>query len=291
MPQAQERLYERNGIDMFHGAARFAANNSVEIGGTTLEGEHLLIAVGAEPVKLNIPGEEHIVTSEQFLALDVLPRRIVLIGSGYICAEFSHIAALAGAHVTVLQRGARMLKASDADVVEWLMAKFQSLGVDVRTSAAVERIERTETGFRVFASHGPMGLTVDADLVVHAAERAPRLDVLELEAAGAELENGRVKLNDFLQSVSNPAVYAAGDAAQNGPPLTPVSSHDGKLAAANPARQPSAAGLSRRSQRRIHAATDGAGTPCSRSCPALLCSFVCSLLKTAGSCRPRSPPV
>ena len=72
-----------------------------------------------------------------------------------------------------------------------------------------------------------------ADLVVHAAGRVPDLDALDLKAAGVETEKGRLKLNDYLQSVSNPAVYAAGDAAGKGPPLTPVSAHDGRVASAN----------------------------------------------------------
>src|SRR5207245_1621496 len=74
---------------------------------------------------------------------------------------------------------------------------------------------------------------VEADLVVHAAGRAPALDALDLAAANVAMKNSRPELNQYLQSVSNPAVYAAGDAAQFGPPLTPVSSHDAKIAAAN----------------------------------------------------------
>jgi glutathione reductase (NADPH) len=74
---------------------------------------------------------------------------------------------------------------------------------------------------------------IAADLAVHAAGRVPAFDGLQLEAAGIEVSDGRIELNEFLQSVSNPAVYAAGDAAQKGPPLTPVSSHDAKVVAAN----------------------------------------------------------
>ena len=80
---------------------------------------------------------------------------------------------------------------------------------------------------------GSQEIAIEADLVVHAAGRAPDLDALNLPAAGVAVENGRLVLNEFLQSVSNPAVYAAGDAAAKGPPLRPVSSHDGKVVAAN----------------------------------------------------------
>ena len=85
----------------------------------------------------------------------------------------------------------------------------------------------------VHASGEGEPIAVEADLVVHAAGRAPAIERLDLEKGGVAVENGKLRLNEFLQSVSNPAVYAAGDAASNGPPLTPVSSHDAKVVAAN----------------------------------------------------------
>jgi len=233
VPEMQERTYAGKGIDTFHGRARFTGKNSLDVDGVALEAKHVLLASGAEPMTLNIPGEEHVLTSEEFLTLETLPRRIALVGGGYIAAEFSNIAALAGAQVTVLQRGDRMLKAFDGDLVGWLMEKFGELGIDVRTNAAVKRIERSLGGYRVWAAQDGAELSVEADLVVHAAGRAPDFGPLDLAVAGVEVDNGRLKLNEFLQSVSNPAVYAAGDAAQNGPPLTPVSSHDATVVAAN----------------------------------------------------------
>ena len=93
VPQKQEDSYAEKGIAAFHGEARFLGPNSVEVDGQALEAGHILIATGATPVKLEIPGEEHIVTNKEFLALGSLPRRIVMVGGGYIAAEFSHIAA------------------------------------------------------------------------------------------------------------------------------------------------------------------------------------------------------
>ncbi len=157
----------------------------------------------------------------------------MLVGGGYIASEFSHIAARAGAKVTILQHGERMLKQFDPDLVGWLMTKFDELGIDVRTEMEVTSIEKTQDGYRVTAKGANGETTVDADLVVHAAGRKPALASLDLDAAEIRHEKGRLVLNEHLQSVSNPAVYAAGDAAQMGPPLTPVSSHDAKVVATN----------------------------------------------------------
>lgn len=233
VPEKNERRYAERGIDAFHGRAHFTGRTTLAVEGHEFEARHVLIAAGAEPVRLGIPGEEHLATSEDFLALERLPARIALVGGGYIAAEFSHIAARAGAQVTVLQRGRRMLPHFDPDLVGWLLESSREIGVDVRTGTAVEAVARTGDGFRVRARAGDRDVVVEVDLVVHAAGRVPDLDALDLPAAGVAVERGRLQLNEFLQSVSNPSVYAAGDAAGVGPPLTPVSSHDAKVVAAN----------------------------------------------------------
>lgn len=233
VPAKNEQRYRDKGIDIFHGRAQFTGKNSLDVDGQALEAKYVLIASGAEPVKLNIPGEEYLIDNEGFLSLEALPKRIVVVGGGFIAAEFSHIAARTGTNVTVIEGGQRILQAFDADLVGWLMEKFQALGIDVRTRTSVEAIEKINNGYRVRASTDGAKVSVDADLVVHAAGRVPALASLNLRAAGVATSNGRLELNDYLQSVTNPAVYAAGDAAQKGPPLTPVSSHDGKVVAAN----------------------------------------------------------
>jgi glutathione reductase (NADPH) len=233
VPEKQEHRYAERGIEIFHGTARFIGQDMLEVAGQTVRARHVLIATGACPVPLTFPGAEHLITSDQFLELTELPARIVMVGGGYIAAEFSHIAARAGAKVTVLQRAARMLTQFDPELVGWLMAKFSEIGVEMETGTTVEVIEHTDNGFRVRARADGREVAVDADLVVHAAGRMPDLDALNLSAAGIAVEKGRLVLTDFLQSVSNPGVYAAGDAAAKGPPLTPVSSHDSKVVAVN----------------------------------------------------------
>lgn len=233
VPEKREAAFAQNGVDIFHGRARFTGPNALAIGGETIEADYFLIAAGAEAIPLGIPGEEYLVTNEGFLELEQLPRRIVLVGGGYIAAEFSHIAARVGAKVTIIQHGERMLQHFDPDLVDWLADKFRDLDIDVRTEAKVTAIEKTGHGYRVHAEGRGRDMTIDADLVIHAAGRAPALAGLDLAVAGVAVENGRLVLNEFLQSVSNTSVYAAGDAAGMGPPLTPVSSHDAKTVAAN----------------------------------------------------------
>lgn len=229
IPAGTEDHLKKNGVDTLHGRARFIGTNRMEVDGSAIEGRHFLLASGAEPMKLGIPGEQHIVTSEEFLSLEQLPRRILLVGGGYIATEFSHIAARAGAKVTVVQRGERMLTRFDPDLVDFLMDKFRGIGIDVRTQTKVEAVEKTDNGLSVRASADGKPEQFEADLVVHAAGRKPDLHARNLGAANVTLKDGKLELNDYLQSVSNPAVYAAGDTAQKGPPLTPVSIHDAEV--------------------------------------------------------------
>ena len=233
VPQKQESRYAAQGIDAFHGLARFVGPDTVSVAGQELKAHHILIATGARSVPLRFPGTECVITSDRFLELESLPHRIALIGGGYIAAEFSHIAARAGAQVTVFQRADHMLPHFDPELVGWLMARFAELGIDVRTQSTVGRIEQTANGFLVHADGARGKQAVASDLVVHAAGREPDLEELDLAAGRVAVRKGRLELNEYLQSVSNPLVYAGGDAASVGPPLTPVSAHDGRVVAAN----------------------------------------------------------
>jgi glutathione reductase (NADPH) len=233
VPDSMERSFARQGIDAYHGRARFDGPHSVSVGDARLEARFVLIASGAAPARLGIEGEEHLVTSTDFLELESLPRRIVFVGGGFIAAELSHVAIRAGARVSVLQRRSRLLPAFDETLAGWLTERSRDLGIDVRLDTRVESVQRSSGGFVVRCSSQGGSATVEADLVVHAAGRVPDLDDLNLGNAGIEIEKGRLELNDYLQSISNPSVYAAGDAASKGPPSTPVAAHDGEIAASN----------------------------------------------------------
>jgi glutathione reductase (NADPH) len=183
---------------------------------------------------LKIPGTGHLTDSEQFLELDQLPRRIVFIGGGYIAFEFAHIALRAGAQVTIVHRGARPLPPFDPDLVDQLVKQTSELGANIQLGNEAIGIEENAGTLTVRTSTSGEQRTFKADRVVHAAGREPEIDDLNLDAAGVEWGKLGVKVNGFLQSVSNPAVYAAGDAAASGgPPLTPVAAYEGMMVAAN----------------------------------------------------------
>ena len=233
-PAQNEQSFAEAGITTRHGRAHFVDRTSVQVGGDTFVGRHVVIATGARHATLGIPGEEHLTTSTQFLELDELPRRIVFVGGGYIAFEFAHIAARAGAQVKVLHRGSRPLKQFDPNLVSMLVQATRELGIVVHLRTQVEAIERQGNTLRVHAQTGEQEHTVEADLVVHAAGRVPEIDDLDLAAAGVAREQDGVSVNEYLQSVSNPAVYAAGDAvASGGFPLTPVAGMQGGIVASN----------------------------------------------------------
>src|SRR5262249_13062850 len=128
------------------------------------------------------------------------------------------VAAQAGAQITILHRGPRPLEAFDPDLVDLLVKRTRELGMAVELSTEVRGVERNGGGCTVRATREGREQRFEADLVVHGAGRIPELDDLDLEAAGVKREARGVTVNQYLQSVSNPAVYAAGDAAASGPP-------------------------------------------------------------------------
>src|SRR5439155_7907943 len=172
--------------------------------------------------------------SDQFLDLPSLPPSVVFVGGGYISFEFAHVAARAGARVAILHRDARPLVEFDAGLVERLTARTRALGVDVRLDTEVRAIQAIDGRYRVTADGADARTVIDADLVVHGAGRVPDVDELALDAGGVRYSRAGVEVNRYLQSVSNPIVYAAGDcAATDGPALTPVAGYEGRIVAAN----------------------------------------------------------
>lgn len=117
VPRNREKGYAKAGIAAYHGRTCFLNQTTVKVGDDTLTGRFVLIAAGARPATLDIPGEKYLTTSDQFLELEQLPQRITFVGGGYISFEFAHIAAHAGAQVRILHGGVRPLEGFDADLV------------------------------------------------------------------------------------------------------------------------------------------------------------------------------
>jgi glutathione reductase (NADPH) len=233
VPARTEKGYDGAGIEAFHGRARFVGPTTVTVNGDRLTANRILIAAGSMPQPLGFPGAEQVATSDRFLELDTLPSRIIFVGGGYISLEFAHVAARAGARVTVLHRGPRPLEQFDPDLVDQLVKRSRELGIQVELGATVHGLERTAGGVVVRAEVAGQDRGYEADLAIHGAGRVPEIDDLDLDAGGVEREKRGVVVNEYLQSVSNPSVYAAGDAAASGPPLTPVADHDSDVVATN----------------------------------------------------------
>lgn len=235
MPVRMEKSLEKLGAVPIHGVARFMSPEVLQVGDRELHARHFHIATGARPMTLDIPGEELLTTSTDFLELRSLPPRVAFIGGGFISFEFAHIARRAGAsEVVVLQRGKRPLVQFDADIVEVQVERTRALGIDIRCKSRVEAVRSVGDGLQVeFAT--PQGReTIVCDLVVHGAGRVPNVEELNLEAAQVEVGRRGIRVTEFMRSVSNPSVFSVGDCADTGAPnLTPVSANEARIAAKN----------------------------------------------------------
>jgi glutathione reductase (NADPH) len=233
VPQETEEKLTQAGIAVLHGHARFTNEETMEAGGEPLQARSFVIASGAKPGYVG-EGEQYLLTSDDFLSLESLPESLTFIGGGYISFEFSHVAVRAGSRVRILNRGARPLAGFDTDLVDRLTGVTRELGIDLVTHADVRRIS-VNGKTRAVEAALPEGVKIfEAAAAVHGAGRVPNIDALGLEAAGIDRTKRGVAVNEFLQSRSNPRVYAAGDAADaDGKPLTPAASDEGRIAAEN----------------------------------------------------------
>ncbi len=232
-PQRTEEAWAKMGIEQFHGRARFVGSTTLAVGDDRLTGRRILIAAGAMPIPLHFPGAEHLTTSEEFLNLGRLPRHIVFVGGGYIAFEFAHVAARAGAQATILHRGRRPLLGFDPDLVDLLVRRTREVGIAVEVETEVRGVDAVGDHLVVRGMRRGAARSFEVDMAVHSAGRVPEIGDLDLEAGGVTREQRGISVNQFLQSVSNPAVYAGGDAAASGPPLTPKADHDAAVLVTN----------------------------------------------------------
>ncbi|MEL7832858.1 NAD(P)/FAD-dependent oxidoreductase [Fodinibius sp. Rm-B-1B1-1] len=234
VPENREKGMERVGITPIHGRASFVDEETIEVNGETLKANNFLIAAGAKPAPLPIDGFEHLITSTQFLELDELPDKLIFVGGGYISFEFAFIAALAGAQVEILHQGERPLEGFDADLVNILLERTGELNIKVHLNTEVKSVTKDGNSYRVEASQKGNAQTYTGNLVIHGAGRVPDIDNMQLKEGNVERTKEGIKVNEYLQSISNPNVYAAGDAVDsNGLPLTPVAGFESHVVASN----------------------------------------------------------
>lgn len=222
------RALQAAGVEICRGEASFADEATIRVGDRHYRFEHLVIATGAAPQPLPIEGAEHLTTSDGFLDLVSLPERILIVGGGYIAFEFAHIATRAGSDVTLVERAERPLTAFEPALVDRLVEHSRALGITIELGTEVSAIEPATGGYRVHATRGDRPLAWDCDMVVHASGRVPALDCLKLETGNVACHAGHLLLDEHLRSTTNPRVFAAGDAAQKGPALTPVATIDAR---------------------------------------------------------------
>jgi len=232
IPDAMQGVAEKRGT-VFRGEAKFIGPNTIDVDGTVIEGDNIVIATGSKPRPLPIPGAEHMITSDEVLSERELPGEVVFIGGGVIAMEFSHVYARAGARVTILEALPQLLPRMDADAVAAIRADTERLGVTVKTGVAVKEITQADGRLRVLYEHDGAEQTVVADRVVNGAGRIANVDRLDLEAGNVAHDGIAIDVDEYLRSTSNPSVWVAGDALVTSPQLSPVATYEGRIVGQN----------------------------------------------------------
>jgi glutathione reductase (NADPH) len=213
-----EQLLVGAGVTLLRGRARVAGAGLVEVNGERHAARHILIATGGQPSAAPLEGHELAVSSNEMFDLPVFPRRLVVIGGGYIACEFASIFRGLGAQVIQLVRADAVLRGFDDDVRRFLGQEMRKGGVDLRTGTQPVRIERAEGALRVTLADGQ---SVLADTVLQATGRRPNSAGLGLEEAGVKLApNGAIPVDGQYQT-SVPGLHAVGDVIDR-VQLTPV---------------------------------------------------------------------
>jgi glutathione reductase (NADPH) len=217
------KLFENAGAKTFDGRATLKDAHTVLIGDKAVTADKILIATGGHPVKPAIPGAELMITSNEAFHLNEQPKRIVIVGGGYIALEFAGIFNGFGSKVTVLYRGEQILRGFDDDIRNHLAGELVKSGIDLRCKIDLTRIEKQNGALRV---HLTDGSTLEVDAVMAATGRKPNTDGLGLEAIGVNTDtDGAVVVNEYSRSsVEN--IYAVGDVT-NRINLTPVAIREG----------------------------------------------------------------
>ena len=226
-----KRLLDGAGVTTFDTRATVIDAHSVEVGGKRVTAKHILIATGGWPVKPAIPGVEFAITSNEAFHLTSLPKRIVIVGGGYIAVEFASIFHGLGVETILVYRGERLLKSFDADLGEFLAEQMKAKGIDLRFQCNIAAISREDAKSGELISTLTDGTQIKCGAVMLATGRAPNSKGLGLEKAGVTLsDNGAVKVDAHFQT-SVPSIHAFGDVTDR-VLLTPVALAEGMAVAA-----------------------------------------------------------
>jgi glutathione reductase (NADPH) len=205
-------------VEAIKGHAKIVAPHTVEIDGRRVTAKYILIATGGKPELPAIPGIEHAITSNEALDLPTLPKRVAIVGGGYIAVEFAGIFRGAGSDVSLLVRRDRILRGFDFDVRDHLAAEMGKQGIAIKLDTRVASIDRVSDGLRVTTEAGE---TLAVDAVMYATGRTPNTAGLGLETVGVHVDKAGGIAVDEWQQTTVPGIYAVGDVT-NRVQLTPV---------------------------------------------------------------------
>jgi glutathione reductase (NADPH) len=210
------------GVEVINARARVTGPQQVQVDGRTITARHILLATGGTPFVPDVAGKEHVLVSDAIFDLDPFPRRLLVVGGGYIASEFASIFNGLGARVTQLYRGEQILRGFDDDVRHFVAAEMRKTGVDLRLGADVVSIAKGEQGLDVsISSSDGAASTLQADAVLYATGRVPSVRGIGLEEVGVKLGwDGAVEVDETYRS-SVPSIYAVGDVTDR-IQLTPV---------------------------------------------------------------------
>lgn len=222
-------MLDKAGVDVVRGFARFVDARTIEVNGKRFSAPHIVIATGGRPLVPDIPGAELGIDSDGFFALAQQPRRVAVVGAGYIAVELAGVFNALGSEVSMLVRGPHLLRSFDAMLRDELMAQMQEDGVQLNFATQVRSVARQADGvLRVECSDGK---ALEVDALVWATGRRANTDALALAAAGLTADAHGVIATDAFQNTAVPGIYAIGDITGRAE-LTPVAIAAGRRLAA-----------------------------------------------------------
>ncbi len=222
-------LLDNAGVTLFEGRAVLLDGHTLEINGKTITSERILIATGSRPSRPDFPGSEHVIVSDDAFYLPEFPKRMMILGAGYIAVEFAGIFNGLGAEVDLIYRGDLPLRGFDDGIRRFVLEEIRKQGIRVHLNTDVDSVERTDSGDSVQLSTGE---TIDVDFVMAAIGRRPNTENLGLEAAGVKLSEGNAVIVDDDFQTSVPGIYAIGDVIDRFQ-LTPVAIAEAMVLTAN----------------------------------------------------------